>query len=232
MNTKPYYIQLGTFRTKDRSLEIGTERLVSLNYMGSAEFELGAYGKTIKLLRQSDLQLVQTPHRLTNSGSEQDLFVIGSAAGVKRAEHFLPDLLAGKLATKEYTALHSRSKSSTTNFWVDISDFVVNGNNNDHSDFAPFILVLGKHEAMRMFLELHHFFENPESRIGFDPDFRIGDKVFTGHTDHIGKIAGICENDEYVVKTFSKTQRTSKFGVWALDSVPVQKLIKMNLIKT
>lgn len=235
MNTEEYrkarHLSRGSMRSMDavlqRSNVRGLSRILDAHFMGSAEFEHGSISDTVSYLRGKDLQLKETAHKYVN-GEHAPLYLIGTEVGIKRGEALLPSILSGEHKTSEWSGLLKGDRLATIrpDFWMDVTAHVFKKWDlaplPEHSE--PFILVAGKFKARRVFMELHHSPAFIAGDAEYGDDFHIGDRVYAAGSAHMGRIAGLMEDDTVVVKTFNHPSTYSSYDVWHVDAPCVQKI--------
>ena len=118
-------IQRGTIRTEQRTDSKGIDALVSWDYMGSAEYEFGALGNSLKRIRSSIVDYSQ--FELEISGRKITVFC--KTAEQKEVETAIVNLSKNPPRLKEIAEFDNfcgnrpdcRWKSNT-NFWWDINN--------------------------------------------------------------------------------------------------------------
>jgi hypothetical protein len=146
MALTPYLIQRGTINTP--FVEDRLSRSVSLDYMGSAEFEFGALPESLQALRaEADCISVTVEPRITgdNGASLRVLHVFGPEEYEEYVGYLLK-LREGSLQTKEHTYFdlpHLKSKHFTIlrcDFWWDVGNHVMWSFNKNFMKRLPDVL--------------------------------------------------------------------------------------------
>lgn len=216
-----YYIQRYNAPHPDRNFEKTFSRMISGDYMGSAEFEFGSVQKTWKFLHEENIQLSRIeidPKEFHSSKTEPVTFyVISTELGIERFKKTIAFHLDGTTIgskSKEFTGLYE--KFSTTTFkpafydeviaWLDVTPFVnaATAHDNGHPAFFTDDKALAKQVLMQIKRSL-----SQEEPVMFTD-------VMTHLSDEPMRLAGIME-DHVVVKHYGKKIKLSESDVWTVE---------------
>lgn len=128
-----WLIQRGKLKTNKPSEITGLDSLVSYDYMGSAEFELGALFRALGELFQIVDQLAITETGIKRESDNKGLFIISLPGVVNDAKSFIDSQIKDsyKIRLKERSELKDaivgddtfgKRQFSETNFWWDIDN--------------------------------------------------------------------------------------------------------------
>jgi hypothetical protein len=134
---KPYLIQRGSFKNTPDTDIIGIDSLISFDYMGSAEFEFGALGQSLKRIMSSWSQYTVIP-TLYKDTDNQTMFLLCHKSQAQEIQLILPFITESKhppFRTKEFIGLNDYITAESEyalriNFWWDITktDYTPVGN--------------------------------------------------------------------------------------------------------
>lgn len=225
--TKSYrsmaYIQRAEYRTgiNHQWNDPVMNRILSFDYMGSTEFELGALPRTHKFLRSRKDLMIKAVKVKNTKGEMVSIWAISTPEGIQRFEDKIPSHALGKASTKEWTNLYEgfnhKDSSIRTDVWVDISPFL---DTEDCGDDHPVYFTFKKIPAIRIFLELYrtHFVKEQDEAF----ELNMFDKVYCHLTQHAGKVAGLNQDDSLTFKVFHTKDRMSKYDLWPIQHFPIE----------
>lgn len=218
-NMQMIYVQRYEAPDDYRKNNDSVSRIISGDYMGSAEFEFGSVQKSWKFLRDSEIflnKVTVSPSEFGNpNGEPVTFYVISTTSGISRFQEMIPSHLKGEARTKESTYLHQQFNTTgkksdyimRTIAWLDVTEFVNNPQNNGTRD--PVFFTANKGLALRLFMELKR---DKEAQAAYPEMF---EKVYTflSHTS-LSSVAGINEDESFTVKNFSTKAKLSKYDIW------------------
>lgn len=123
----PYLIQRAKFKIPIQANEIGIDRIIQLDYMGSAEFEFGELPKSLKRIRANADQYVCSEYTFS-TGKVVTIFC--KKENENKMSEILENLVAKKIRLKEYCDLNKYVNDEEagyrdSDFWWDIhNDFM------------------------------------------------------------------------------------------------------------
>ncbi len=127
MIQQPYLIQRGMIAHPLVKGRLG--EAVSMDYMGSSEFEFGALPQSLRALQRVQDKLTRVTETRIKSG-EQSLRVLHALSPADYTEYFgyLLEMRADRLRTKEVTrfaAGYEQTRPHGTDFWWDVDNHVM-----------------------------------------------------------------------------------------------------------
>lgn len=218
-NKQMIYIQRYESPDDYRKNKDDVSRIISGDYMGSAEFEFGSVQKSWRFLRGSEIFLNKVsidPSKFKSvNGKPVNFYAISTNPGISRFEQMIPAHLDGQVRTKENThireLLNTEGKKSEykmrTIAWLDVTEFVNNPLCDGTRD--PVFFTTDKKLALRLFMELKRDKTNP----AYEPSMFEKAYCYLSHTS-LSTIAGINEDDSFTVKMFSNKAKVSKYDIW------------------
>lgn len=215
-----FYIQRYSAPHAAFSFEKTFSRMISGDYMGSAEFEFGSVQKTWKFLHEENIQLSKVevdPKEFHSSATEPVTFyVISTELGIERFKKTIATHLDGTTVgskSKEFTGIYEKF-SATFNLslydkviaWLDVTPFVnaATARDNGHPAFFTDDKALAKRVLMQIKREL----SQQEPAMFTD--------VMTHLSDEPMRLAGIME-DHVVVKHYGKKIKLSESDIWTVE---------------
>ena len=120
-----YLIQRCTYREivdKEKLVNIYLDDYLSFDYMGSAEFEFGAIGKTWRFIKDNGAYYSHRVHRMENG--HRLYFYIPTHWDEKEIIAFMKECIEKRFNTKERTDFDYAFKdyiTSTTNVWLNVN---------------------------------------------------------------------------------------------------------------
>jgi len=123
----PYLVQRGRFGGK--SFSEGIDKIIKWDYMGAAEFEFGALGKSLKRIREKLSDYIYTSANI--QGKKIIVFANKDISAVEIGK-YLSGLANGKFRLKEYSDFDNYitpnphfPNRDTTDFWWDIKNDIM-----------------------------------------------------------------------------------------------------------
>ena len=215
-----YYIQRYNAPHPARNFEKTFSRMISGDYMGSAEFEFGSVQKTWKFLHEENIQLSKVevdPKEFHSSATEPVTFyVISTELGIERFKKTIAIHLDGTTVgskSKEFTGIYEKF-SATFNLslydkviaWLDVTPFVNAATARDNGH--PAFFTDDKALAKRVLMQIKRTLSQEEPAMFTD--------VMTHLSDEPMRLAGIME-DHVVVKHYGKKIKLSESDVWTVE---------------
>ena len=123
----PYLIQRAKFKNPIEANEIGIDRIIQLDYMGSAEFEFGALPKSLKRIRANADNYTHFRYAFSTG---KVVTVFCKKEDRKKMGEILENLVAKKIRLKEFCDLDNYVNDEVAvfrnnDFWWDIlNDFM------------------------------------------------------------------------------------------------------------
>lgn len=121
-----YLIQRCTYREivdKEKLVNIYLDDYLSFDYMGSAEFEFGAIGKTWQFIKENGAHYSHRVHRMENG--HRLYFYIPTHWDEKEIIAFMKECIEKRFNTKERTEFENAFKgyiTGTNNVWLNINN--------------------------------------------------------------------------------------------------------------
>lgn len=194
------------------SMKKGIDRILSFDYMGSAEFEFGALAKAWKQLREqgaaSKLVLRETPFK---SRLEKPFWVIAPA---DMPEDHLFDAIYGS-----GTDLYDTRESTYMEYWL-------SRNLCEHHNKITGWLSIGKQPVFWTVLEdlAHRVFAEVTIKLGVDPSsLSMFDDITFEHADRTweAQVKGIYETHVRVRRKDGGEQNVPYTTIWSKHVIPV-----------
>lgn len=203
MTNEMYYIQRYKAGSYNKQA-VNSDRYLSADYMGSAEFEWGSIPAAWKSLHMNNVRLFT--HEVQSKGGKAALvrfFVVTTENGFERFKDQINIHLDGTYRgskAKNSTGLWEKFNASglaaerhaefTPDAWLDVSPFVHNRNDDDAIFFTDDQIL-----ARRTYL----YVMRGSSQIDVQ-DLRIGDMVLSPMSDDLVKVCGLNEDGTVSVK--------------------------------
>lgn len=222
--TNMTYLQRITTRNKIMKGYTGFSRFLSFDYMGSAEFEFGALGTSLRVLLDNKNIIKYEVVPVTYKNKTVDFHVISTDSGISRFKEKIMDVIARKSFTKEYTEIPDIFTESThginSDSWLDVTGAVM-GN---ESIVSPIFFTIKKHTAFSFAQELL----TPKVDESERKEFSMFDEVYIRQGKYPGKITAINEDGTYNVKIFNtRFNKIESIDIWDVKEYPSEQLMKL-----
>lgn len=235
--TKMFYIQNYDYKeSKDKERVNFTNRFLSGQYMGSAEFEFGSVQKAWKWMREHYCSLYS--HSVRSKGGKESLvtfYVITNQTGFERFKTDIECHMDGNVygsITKERTNLWEKFNCDNPigkqpDAWLDVSMFV----SMNYDEPAPWdnaiFFTADPNIALRTLLEL--------KRANVNSKINIFDEVYTYKGTNAVKVCGLNEDDTISVKMkYGKAVKYHPDDVWSKEDLvkkDINEKIKVDHLK-
>lgn len=218
-----YYIQTFKKQTDLLPNEASIKRILSGDYMGSAEFEFGSVQRSWKFLRESNIVFAEAKIPVIGGkGGEANFFVITTTKGLDRFIQRMPAHLDGNRIgrlTKEHSGIWDNAGSSIpvsrygkVDAWLDVSGTVNRYQDGVPEDSHPILFTTDRQLGLQLFCELKRTKEKKAE------DITMFEEVHTFlDIKDVSKVSGILDTDYIVVKKHGKTNQVSPLDIWSKE---------------
>lgn len=218
MTNEMYYIQRYKAGSYNKQA-VNSDRYLSADYMGSAEFEWGSIPAAWKSLRMNNVRLFT--HEVQSKGGKAALvrfFVVTTENGFERFKDQINIHLDGTYRgskAKNSTGLWEKFNASglaaerhaefTPDAWLDVSPFVYRRESEDCAIFFSDNAM----PARQVYIDVMRGYETIDYS-----DLRIGDMVLSPLSDELVKVCGLNADDTISVKTkYGKAHKFNKLDL-------------------